>query len=145
MCTSNIATCANWKQIFTLLDSYTVFLSQKTWLSWSLSTIKHLLSAKWQVHKAKLSSVKGSELNAYLIHWFFQVPTNRKIRQTCPAQINLPLRMNDASPELRLFCLLSLHSTVFGPHRANLAQVPWSAGRGIAIAKMPHAFKHQWP
>lgn len=91
----------------------------------------------------KLSSVKGSELNAGLIHGCLQVPTNREIRQTCPVHRNLPLRTSCTRPGRRLLCLSSLCSEFVWPHKVNLARVPPPAGCGPANAKVPHAFKHR--
>lgn len=56
-------------------------------------------------------SAKGSEFNVYLIQSSLQVSANREIIQTCPIQINLPIRINGTSWELSFLCLLSLQSS----------------------------------
>lgn len=88
-------------------------------------------------------SAKGSEFNVSLIHSFLQVSANRKMRQTCPIQINLPSH-KDQWYKLRAQVLLPLVATkLLRPHTLYLAPVLQSAGHSITSAKAPHAFKHQ--
>lgn len=109
------------------------------------STVKHLLGTRWQEHRVKLPlSVKGAELKC-LSHSLISSSLYQQKNQTDTPSLDKSSLKDQLYKPRAQAPLLPVTTKFLRPHRVNLAPAPWSAGPGITTAKIPHAFKHQWP